>query len=250
MSSALYSVISSLPECNTAYGTALRLAMSAERSKTQKEKSEILKEASEIALNGLRESGRTFCSSLNTPCMVIFGLGIMVPMVLMSVLPMMGMSGLFKSGIDQRTVSIVTLVLIPAAVTSVIITVSGRNPVRPRGKAFHMSGLLLLSAVPAALAVYTATGDAAASVARSRLMGPSTIQPLIWPRSFILEMMAASTQAGMPALICSVAVTMATFGQLTPSLVATEVTYLSSCCFCLMSGSGMMAQSEATISLW
>ena len=164
MSSALYSVISSLPECNTAYGTALRLAMSAERSKTQKERSEILKEASEIALNGLRESGRTFCSSLNTPCMVIFGLGIMVPMVLMSVLPMMSMSGLFKSGIDQRTVSIVTLVLIPAAVTSVIITVSGRNPVRPHGKAFHTSGLLLLSAVPAALAVYTATGDAAASI--------------------------------------------------------------------------------------
>ena len=54
MASALYAIISSLPECNTAYGTALRLSMSAERSKTQKERSEILKEASEIALNGQR----------------------------------------------------------------------------------------------------------------------------------------------------------------------------------------------------
>ena len=164
MASALYAIISSLPECNTAYGTALRLSMSAERSKTQKERSEILKEASEIALNGLRESGRTFCSSLNTPCMVIFGLGIMVPMVLMSVLPMMGMSGLFQSAMDTRMVSVVTLVLIPAAVISIIVAVSGKNPVKPQGKGFGYSGLVLLSAIPAAIAIYYQTGDAPLSI--------------------------------------------------------------------------------------
>ena len=41
-----------------------------------------------------------------------------------------------------------------------------------------------------------------------------------------------------------------TFGQFVPKAFDTVVTYFSRVCFCFRSGSGMMAQSEATSNLW
>lgn len=128
-------LISSLPENCSAYAMSLRMAMSASDTADADEKSRILKEASEIALNGLREEGKTFCSSLNTPCMVVFGLGIMVPLVLMSVMPMMNMSGMFgKSAMDTDMLVVLTLVLIPGIVLSVILGISEKNPLKTESK--------------------------------------------------------------------------------------------------------------------
>ena len=61
--------------------------------------------------------------------MAIFCVGIMIPMVMMSVLPMLGISGLFGgSSIDSRVLSAITLVLIPAAVACVMVSIRTKNP--------------------------------------------------------------------------------------------------------------------------
>lgn len=168
---ALSRQISSLPERNSDYGMAIRMAMSAETARDPSERSRILKEASEIALNGLKESGKTFCSSLNTPCMVIFGLGIMVPLILMSVLPMMSLSGLFgSSSMDMKTVGAITLILIPGFVLTIISSSKEKNPLDSK-REFDAKSLTLLSAIPSALMLYRMTQDIPFSVCIAAILG-------------------------------------------------------------------------------
>ncbi len=161
---ALSKHISEIPEKNSTYSMAVRMAMSAETAKDPAERTRILKEASEIALNGLRDSGKTFCSSLNTPCMVIFGLGIMVPLILMSVLPMMNMSGLFGSAsMDMKTVGIITLVLIPCFVLMIISASKEKNPLGSE-RSFDGKSLILLSAIPLTFVLHSMIGDIAVDI--------------------------------------------------------------------------------------
>ena len=150
MFTAVSRMISSLPEECASYGLALRMAMSAADISDRAERSRVLKDSSDIILNGLRESGKTFTSSLNAPCMAVFGLGIMIPMVLMSILPMMSISGMFGSGsMDIRSVAVVTLILIPAAILLMVSGINKKNPVSC-GKMIGnpMLALPMLSAIP------------------------------------------------------------------------------------------------------
>ena len=73
------------------------------------------------------------------------------------------------------------------------------------------------SASPATGLTSFLTATASAESATSNAKGPSTTQPEICPLSAIFEMIAASTQAGIPGNICSVAVIIATLGLLLPS---------------------------------
>lgn len=159
-------MISELPAGCSAYGLALRMAVSASETKDPSERRRELSEASAIALSGLHEAGKTFSSGLNMPCMAVFGIGIMVPMVLMSIMPMMNISGLFgHSALDTRTVAVLTLVLIPAAVLALISGISSRNPLSvntERGSPLEL--LPLLTALPLSFSLYTITNDLAHSI--------------------------------------------------------------------------------------
>lgn len=167
---ALCKHISEIPEKNSTYSMAIRMAISAETTKEPTERTRILKEASEIALNGLRDSGKTFCSSLNTPCMVIFGLGIMVPLILMSILPMMNMSGLFGSTLmDMKTVGIITLVLIPCFVLMIISSSKEKNPLGSE-RTFDGRSVILLLALPLTFILHTMINDIAIDIGISVTM--------------------------------------------------------------------------------
>ncbi|MCQ2084799.1 MAG: hypothetical protein MJZ21_01470 [archaeon] len=150
MENAIYRKLSELPEQCGPYSMAIRMALSAAKTSDRNERSRILKESSDIALNGLKEIGKSFSSSLNTPCMVIFGLGIMIPMILMSVIPMMSISGLFGSSkMDSRSMGFLTLVLIPSIVLIVVMGINGRNPLRcEQSKTSIVPAIVLFSAVP------------------------------------------------------------------------------------------------------
>ena len=161
MFTAVSRMISSLPEECASYGLALRMAMSAADISDRSERSRVLKDASDIILNGLRESGKTFAASLNAPCMAVFGLGIMIPMVLMSILPMMSLSGMFGSGsMDIRSIAVVTLVLIPSAILLMVSGINRKNPVSCRGIIGNPAlALPLLSAIPLFAILCSRTGD-------------------------------------------------------------------------------------------
>ena len=161
MFTAVSRVISSLPEECSSYGLALRMAMSAADISDRAERSRVLKDASDIILNGLRESGKTFASSLNAPCMAVFGLGIMIPMVLMSILPMMSLSGMLGSGsMDVRSVALVTLILIPSAIMMMVSGINRKNPVSCGGITGNPLLILpLFAAFPLFTVFYNLTGD-------------------------------------------------------------------------------------------
>lgn len=129
MKASLSRELAHLRDGAAAYSMAVHMAVSASEARSAEEREKTLRDASEIALNGLREAGKTYSSSLNAPCMAVFGIGIIMPMVLMSILPMLSISGIFGSpeiGVGQLAAA--TLVLIPAAVAAIVLSIRERNP--------------------------------------------------------------------------------------------------------------------------
>ncbi|MFA6804495.1 MAG: hypothetical protein WCR17_00705 [Candidatus Methanomethylophilaceae archaeon] len=157
----LTSAISSLPESLSAFRRSLHMVIAASESNDANERARMLKDASDISIAGLKETGETYSSSLNTPCMVVFALGIMVPMVLMSILPMLNIGGMFGgTPIDSNLVSILTLAGIPAVIVTTILGVKEKNPfMLPVSGSFDIKYIIpFVIAIPAAFAIYSYTG--------------------------------------------------------------------------------------------
>ncbi|AGI47966.1 hypothetical protein TALC_00973 [Thermoplasmatales archaeon BRNA1] len=173
MRTSLRERLSALPEGSSSYGMAMHMVISASDTRDTGERERMLKDASDIALQGLREAGKSYSSSLNVPCMTVFGVGIMIPMVLMSVLPMLGMSGLFGSGnIDPDTLTAVTVVIIPMFVMCVISGIRGRNPfLRRNGLHMDMLPLVpLVSSIPVFMVASRFCGSAVTAVCVSAIV--------------------------------------------------------------------------------
>ena len=125
----LADMLSRLPFSVTPLRRALHMAAVASESLDLVEKRRMLSNAADISLNGLREMGDSYSASLNMPCMTIFGLGIMVPMVLMTILPMLSMGDMFGTmPIGQDIVIMMTLVIIPSIILGVMLSLRDRNP--------------------------------------------------------------------------------------------------------------------------
>ncbi len=125
----VFSSLSKLPKELTSFRRAMNIMATAFESGNPEERKMMVKDSEEIVLKGLRETGESYSSKLNTPCMLIFGLGIMVPMILISILPMLGIGGMFSTTtINSDIVAIVTLFVIPAIVGVVIFSLKGKNP--------------------------------------------------------------------------------------------------------------------------
>jgi len=125
----LNDMIASLPSSLAPFKRSMYLIMSASDSDDKAERMRMTKAADDTALNGLKETGESYGAKLNAPCMIIFGLGVMVPMILVSILPMLSVGGQFSSAsLDPTVIAFVTLILIPAAVAAVIFVISSGNP--------------------------------------------------------------------------------------------------------------------------
>jgi len=161
ISCGISEMLSSLPAEVAAFRRSIHMVMAAAVSTELSERRRMLGDASEISLNGLKEVGENYSTSLNIPCMMIFGLGIMVPMVLMSILPMLSLGGMLGgSSIGTTPITIVTLVLVPAVLLSLIISVKEKNPFLKRSSNMDPKYIVpVLSAFPTALAVLFVTKD-------------------------------------------------------------------------------------------
>ena len=129
MSKCLTDVMSDLPASAAGYRRALHMCMAASESGTDEERGRMLKDASDIALEAVKEMGDAYSATLNTPCMIVFGIGIMVPMILMSILPMLSVGGMMSVGdVDQDMISMITLVVIPASIIILSLSLRTKNP--------------------------------------------------------------------------------------------------------------------------
>jgi len=140
----------------------LHMMISASGSKDQNERKRMIRDAENISLTGLKELGESYGSGLNNPCMMIFGLGVMVPMILMSIVPMLSIGGLFSASVlSTGTVAFITLIAIPGIVTTVVAAVVSGNPFTEKRpwKDEIVYALPLIASVPAFLILYLSGTD-------------------------------------------------------------------------------------------
>lgn len=129
ISEGLMTVMSSLPKEASGYGRALMMTVSASESSDGPTRDGLLEDASDMALEAVKEMGESYGESLTAPCMAVFGIGIMVPMIMMSILPMLSIGGIFGShSIDQGIIILITLVIVPAVILAVSLFVRRWNP--------------------------------------------------------------------------------------------------------------------------
>ncbi len=183
---AVNDMVSSFPKALSPFKRAMQIVITAFDSTDPKERNDMMKDAEAIVLEGLKNMGETYSSGLNTPCMMIFGLGIMLPMIIISMLPMLSIGGMFSvSSIDSRTVTLIVLGIIPLVVGSLILSIRSRNPFYKAQ--FNTSDLRYLAPMIIAVPAYILLGmngisdDLAISVAFivSGLVTFATIYPSI-----------------------------------------------------------------------
>ncbi|MDR3282808.1 MAG: hypothetical protein LBS92_04265 [Candidatus Methanoplasma sp.] len=160
--------LSALPSGLAPFRRSMHMIAAASESVDCAEKKRMLGDASDMSVNGLKEAGEAYSSSLNTPCMVIFGLGIMIPMVMMSILPMMNIGGMFgSSAIGAGPITLITLVVVPCVMLGVILSIRNRNPFSYPSDIQGRGYLVMIAAAPVAAAIWCFTGDAPLSVSAS-----------------------------------------------------------------------------------
>lgn len=156
----LNSLLSSLPKELASFRRSAHMLIAASEMALGPEKTRILKDATDISLNGLKETGESFSSSLTNPCMIIFGLGIMVPMILMSILPILQIGGMFGESIGLEPIIIITLVAVPACVLCITLGIKNKNPFGAKqGDKKWSSILTLFVAIPFGILGWHLTGD-------------------------------------------------------------------------------------------
>jgi len=130
------------------------MCISAAESSDGPYKDRMLDEAADIGLQSVKEMGRSYGSSLTVPCMAVFGIGIMVPMILMSIIPMLNIGGMFGSRtIDEGMIVLITLIIVPAIILMVSLYIRNINPFLS-GSSFDFNiafALPLLLSVPLAM---------------------------------------------------------------------------------------------------
>ena len=157
---ALEALMSDLPDTASRYRRSIRIVLSAASSSDRTEERRLMDEACESSLEAVRIMGDRYCASLNTPCLTVYGMGIMLPMMLMSILPLLGMGGLFSvGGLDSGVVSAITLVVIPAVLVCICIWMRTSNPFIVQEKTDAKRLYPLLLSVPLCAFNYIYTGN-------------------------------------------------------------------------------------------
>jgi Flp pilus assembly protein TadB len=125
-------------------GEELKMALFSVRGavseKTKEGRTRVLEKASESALSGARRRIEEFASGLSGPTTILFALGILLPLVVGSMLPMMAIGtldvGSFESGLqmggDPMTTAVAAALLMdvafPALAFAYAFTILGRRP--------------------------------------------------------------------------------------------------------------------------
>ena len=121
--------LNELPKESSGYSRSMLMVISASESSDKDVCERMLRDAAETALESVKEMGESYGSSLLIPCMIVFGIGIMIPMILMSILPMLNVGGMFGSNmINQDLVMVITLVMIPVGILMMTLILRNRNP--------------------------------------------------------------------------------------------------------------------------
>ncbi|MHC1680492.1 MAG: hypothetical protein AB9860_04480 [Methanomassiliicoccales archaeon] len=158
---------SGLDKMNDGLRRALHLIMAAEESEGEG-RERLLDRANSIALEGLKEVCERYIGSLSFPVMLVFAFGVLAPVMLFSLIPLLGMeNGLVGGELNLGMLAFVLLFLVPAFTLGYIRSMMDKNPLRGPRKQWVMPKdrrALLLSFLPAALISYAVIGSLLISV--------------------------------------------------------------------------------------
>ena len=203
MKESINDAMASLHHDTAPFRRSVMMLSSASESKDELERKRMIKDAETISLTGLREMSEAYSSSLNSPCMLIFGLGVMVPMILMSVLPMLSIGGMFSvSVLDGTMVSFITLVAVPGIVAVVVISIISNNPFMEKrsSKAEFIYILPMFSAFPVLAFSLLTFGDVPISILFAGLAAGISGFLSIYP-SVVRERKRSKTEEGFDHML-------------------------------------------------
>jgi hypothetical protein len=153
---------SGLDRMNDGLRRALHLIMAAEESEGEG-RERLLDRANSIALDGLREACERFIGSLSFPVMLVFAFGVLAPVMLFSLIPLLGMAnGLVSGELDLGMLAFVLLIVVPGFTLAYIRSMMDRNPLRvSRGRLEFPKDrrAIALSCLPAGLLGYAASAS-------------------------------------------------------------------------------------------
>lgn len=143
---------SGLDRMNDGLRRALHLIMAAEESEGEG-RERLLDRANSIALDGLREVCERYIGSLSFPVMLVFAFGVLAPVMLFSLIPLLGMgNGLVSGELDLGLLAFVLLIVVPVFTLGYIRSMMDRNPLRGPVRKFELPKdrrILVLSCLPA-----------------------------------------------------------------------------------------------------
>ncbi len=91
--SALSELAGSLGQANIALRQSLHLFIASTHEPTKAGMEQLMEKAHEITVQGLRDAADRYVAGLSTPVMVIFAMGILLPIMLLSIVPLLSISG-------------------------------------------------------------------------------------------------------------------------------------------------------------
>lgn len=152
---ALLKELGGVGEGASGYRQSVMMCISASESGDRRERLSMLEEASDAALDAVRIMGERYSASLTVPCMTVFSMCVVVPMIMMTILPMLSIGDLFGPvPVDGGMVLGIVLVAIPGATVAVCAKLRADNPFIPHER--HGDGAMAMAPLLIAVPLYPA----------------------------------------------------------------------------------------------
>jgi hypothetical protein len=138
MISAMLSFNSRLSDSNDGLRQALHLVVSANFERTKDGLERLLDKANQIILESLKEAVDRYASSLTVPTMVLFSIGIIMPVMLFALLPLLSMGSMATSSLQltsgemlsEGVIALLMLLVFPLFCFLYARSILERNPIR------------------------------------------------------------------------------------------------------------------------
>jgi hypothetical protein len=138
MVSAMLSFNSRLSDSNDGLRQAMHLVISANFERTKDGLERLLDKANQIILESLREAVDRYVSSLTVPTMILFSIGIIMPVMLFALLPLLSMGSMTTSSLQltsgemlsEGVIAVLMLLVFPLFCFLYSRSILERNPIR------------------------------------------------------------------------------------------------------------------------
>ncbi|MCX6651555.1 MAG: hypothetical protein NT131_07880 [Methanomassiliicoccales archaeon] len=153
---------------------SIHLIMAAEEEPGKEGRDRLLDRANSLVLEGMREACEKYVGSLSFPVMLVFTFGVLAPVMLFSLIPLLGLgSGIPDGGVSLNITSlaVVLLALVPTVTVLYVKVLIERNPLNRASLPASLLGkgptMLLTLSLPLFLSMITLTGQVVISTIAS-----------------------------------------------------------------------------------